>query len=194
MVNQIEKVDDKQYNNFIINHYKSHWGNDFKIKRLSNGPIHTLPENFCILEYGPSIERMKWVYATCGMSSFKDVNPIELHIFSLTENENLLEILTAISSYHLDEAKLDLNQTVNFGVPWQTGSRCFYGLISLPYLDGPTLEIIKINHSLTVHFYWLIPITLAERNYKKTMGIEALEAKFEESHFNYLDPNRESVL
>jgi hypothetical protein len=40
---------------------------------------------------------------------------------------------------------------------------------------------------------WLIPITKAEREFKKAQGLEALEALFEKKQFNYLDPARPSV-
>jgi len=185
---------EKNYNRLVLNHYEDNWGSNYQIRRLEKGPMKTLSKEFCLLEYPPNAKRKMWTYATCGMSAFNDDDPIEAHIFSPNQDEIIIEILTAVSYYHKNEAKINLNHTVNFGIPWQPGSKCSYGLISLPYLDGPNLEILKINKSFTTHFYWLIPITPEEVNYKKKFGVEALEENFDKSGFNYLDPFRKSVV
>ena len=84
---------------------------------------------------------------------------------------------------------------MNFGRPWTNGSTCDHGLISLPYLDGPKLEILNLPESgITVGFLWLIPITEAELKYKKHYGLGAIEKQFEAIQFNYLDPHRHSVV
>ena len=69
----------------------------------------------------------------------------------------------------------------------------FPGLISLPYLDGPSLEWLDID-GIKTQFLWLIPITKQEMDYKKKNGIEALEEKFDDSSFNYSNPHRKSVI
>ena len=51
-----------------------------------------------------------------------------------------------------------------------------------------------IDGQLVASFYWLIPISESEVEYKKAHGVEALEIKFDEAKFNYLDPNRASVV
>ena len=43
-------------------------------------------------------------------------------------------------------------------------------------------------------FTGLIPITAAERNYKKENGVEALETLFEEHSLDYLNPSRASLV
>jgi hypothetical protein len=80
-----------------------------------------------------------------------------------------------------------VGHTVNFGKPWMDRSPCEYGIISLPYLDGPELE------GTGAKFLWLIPITHAEVEYKKKFGVEKLEDLFESSHFNFIDPCRASL-
>jgi hypothetical protein len=65
-------------------------------------------------------------------------------------------------------------------------------LISLPYLDGPKLEWAEIE-SRSVRFLWVIPITADEVAYKQNKGIQALEERFEQAHFDYADPSRSSV-
>ncbi|WP_369411833.1 suppressor of fused domain protein [Chryseolinea lacunae] len=148
-----------------------------------------------MLEFEPTKNRSMWTYATCCMSAEGDDSPVELYMFSATQDRGLVELLTAAASYHRNNAKLDLSHTVNFGQPWQKDSPCTYGFISLPYLDGPDLEHAVISgYEREVQFYWLIPVTEAEVDFKKSCGVEALEIKFEESGFDYLNPNRASVV
>jgi hypothetical protein len=64
-------------------------------------------------------------------------------------------------------------------------------VLSPPYLDGQNLEWLEEPH---VRFLWLIPVTEAEVAFKKAHGMEALEERFEEAQFNYLDPFRASVI
>jgi len=134
-----------------------------------------------------------WTYATCGMSNQSDATPVELHLFSISRCLEHVELLTAIAHYHLTGVYLDLGHTVNFGRPWMPGSKCDHGLISLPYLDGPSLEWAMIKERKT-RFLWLVPITAKERSYKKQHGLEKLESLFEEKSLNYLDATRESVV
>ena len=116
-------------------------------------------------------------------------------LFSPIQCELHVELLTVIAHYHCTGQTLALGQTVNFGRPWLHGSTCEYGLISLPYLDGPEIEdVCPQGGRLTAKCCWLIPITESERNYKRIHGLEALEFKFDESKFDYLDPYRRSVV
>ena len=63
----------------------------------------------------------------------------------------------------------------------------------MPYLDGSSLENLYIpSYDENIKFYWLIPITNDELEFKKKYGLEALEIKFDESEFDYLNPNRSS--
>ena len=103
-------------------------------------------------------------------------------------------MLTTISYYHKNESRLDLNHTINFGRPWREKSICEYGFISLPYLDGPELENGSVSNLKTMKFYWLIPITKGEMEFKKKCGYHALEEEFERESFNYLDVNRDSLV
>ncbi|MEJ1241852.1 suppressor of fused domain protein [Chryseolinea sp. T2] len=159
------------------------------------GPIGKTSLDFCVLEFPPTSDRNMWTYATCCMSSISDITPLEVHMFSSIQDQSIVELLTVVASYHQNDSQLDIYHTVNFGRPWQGKSKCHYGLISLPYLDGPNLEDLIFSDSLKrVKFYWLIPITKDEMEFKKGFGIESLEEKFEESEFNYLDANRPGVV
>jgi hypothetical protein len=68
-----------------------------------------------------------------------------------------------------------------------------HGLISLPYMDGPSLGNLELNNK-TIKFYWLIPITEAELEFKKKYGINALEEEFENKGIDYLDRDRLSIV
>jgi len=175
----------------IKDHYQKHWGH-YSIHKFEKGPINELPLGFFILRFKPSPNRKMWTYATCGMSSPKRHKMIEIHIFSYTKNDFLIELLTAIAHYHCTGAELGLGHTVNFGQPWYANSKCEYGLISLPYLDGSSLEWMNSQYGNT-QFLWLLPITREEVMYKKKYGLEALEEQFEKG-VNYLDYFRESMV
>ncbi len=177
----------------IREHYETQWRSQGKVCSFRKGPFCELGRDFVVLRFCPSIDRNMWTYATCGMSLFKGRSKIELHIFSPFESGDLVEILYSCTYFHKGSSNLDLWHTVNFGQPWIAGSRCSYGLISLPYLDGPKLENILIGESV-VKCYWLLPVTKREVEFKEKKGIEALEQKFEESGLNYIDIYRESVV
>ncbi len=162
---------------------------------FDEGPMFGAFKDFTILEFSPTLGRKFWTYVTAGMSDKKD-GKLELHIFSLERDKSIVELLTAVAYYHLtSDDKLNLWHTVNFGRPWQKGSDCQFGLISLPYFDGPILENFEITNNISViKFYWLIPITTQEREYKIKYGVEALEERLEKNNFNYLNPLRKSVI
>ena len=80
-----------------------------------------------------------------------------------------------------------------FGCPWYPESNLRYGLLSLPYLNGSAFEKLHAESKI-IKFLWLLPVTEAERDYKKQKGLEALEQRFDEIQLDYLDPFRESVV
>jgi hypothetical protein len=178
--------------NPIAKHYEERWKAPGEPVNWRLGPVEQLPPGFRVLVFAPRESRKMWTYATCGMSRQGDAPPIELHVFSPVRDEGQVELLTVVAHYHLTGAYLDVGHTVNFGRPWFPRSKCNHGLISLPYLDGPKLEWLK-KPECSTRFLWLIPITDEELRFKKAHGLEALESRFEEQRFNYLDPMRPSV-
>jgi hypothetical protein len=179
----------------IKTHYMKNWGDVFNVLDLGRGPILKVGKEFSILEFPPRKERGFWTYATCGLSTLAPDDRIELHLFSWGRDESIVELLTAVAHYHISSShKLNLWHTINFGRPWQDDSKCSFGLISLPYLDGPLLEDMLNEKAMKVKFYWLIPITESEKKFKQDHGIEALERLFEAKQINYLDANRKSVV
>lgn len=182
-----------KYHTKLKFHYEEFWQNEGVIKHFSKGPIHELPDNFGILVLPPN-KRDFWTYATLGMGyDVKDKRSLELHLFSPRQDEWLIELLTIIAHYHHTGPGLNLFHSVNFGAPWLDNSLCTHGLLSLPYLDGEKLEEFYYENQLTICL-WLIPITRSEFEFKKNNGIDTLEELFEKHQFNYLDPNRKSVV
>jgi hypothetical protein len=179
--------------NSIQQHYQPVWQSTPTRHRLGTGPIHELPTDFAVLEFPPPPRHAMWIYATCGLSSSRQDDAVELHLFSPSQTAEHIELLTAIAHYHATASPLGVGHLVNFGRPWMPGSHCDRGLISLPYVDGPTLEKVHIA-GRDVRCLWLIPITNSEREFAKAHGLNALETEFEKAHFNYVDPLRPPVV
>jgi hypothetical protein len=177
----------------IEEHYRRNWGIDGQVCPFVAGPLHQLPCDFAVLAYPPHEGRTLWTYATRGMSKSDDSYPLELHLFSPAKSQDIVELLVVTAHFHRTATKLGLWHTVNFGRPWLDSSLCTYGLISLPYLDGPELENL-VTPTASAKFFWMIPITKAELDLKKSQGVEALEERFEKAGFDYANPCRASVV
>jgi hypothetical protein len=177
----------------IERHYQEAWNASGEVCSFSQGPVDELPDGFAVLRFPPRESRGMWTYATCGMSEPSDERAVELHMFSLSPTAEIVELLYATAHFHRTSTSLRLGDSVNFGRPWVTGSLCSYGLVSLPYLDGPSLENLQVDSSL-IKFYWLVPVTGSEVEFKKSNGLDALEVQFEHAMFNYADPMRLSVI
>jgi hypothetical protein len=179
----------------IQHHYERVWNVKGIPRYWYKGPIEKLNSDFCVLEFPSTKKRDMWTYATCCLSDIKEERPIEIHIFSSRQDESLIELLTTIAYYHKNNVRIELSHTVNFGRAWQATSKCEYGFISLPYLDGPDLENGKItSYRNIVKFYWLIPVTEAEVNFKIKHGSEELEDLFDTKKLDYLNPARKSLV
>ena len=177
----------------VETHYRSFWGREGEVCPFAAGPVNDLPADFRVLRYPPTATRTMWTYATVGMSARDDASGVELHMFADTAAPELVELLFAVAHYHRTETLLGLGHTVNFGKPWRSGSSCSRGLVSLPYLDGPALELADI-FDRPVRCLWLIPITESELAYKTANGLEALERKFDEQPFDYARAQRPGVV
>jgi hypothetical protein len=183
----------------IYRHYEDIWGNNYRIRQWTRGPYWELGPDLRIVEFPPLPNGDIWTYATVGMSLVPEAgysHGLELHLHSPDAREAHVELLAVMAHYHLTGEPLGLHHTVDFGRPWYPGSTCSYGLISLPYLFGPKLEWLGEPHRRgSTRFLWLIPIAGAERGFViEQESAEELEQLFEESSFNYLDPNRRSVV
>jgi hypothetical protein len=174
-------------------HYLNVWTGELHAQKFSHGPTHELPTEFSVVMLPPAGTRTDWIYATTCMSQRADTKRIELHFRSMTEDNTVVELLYAIAHFHRHGKKLDLGHTVNFGRRWAHKSNCEFGLVSLPYLDGPNLELLSLKNE-TIHFYWIVPIYESELDFKRTYGLDALERKFDEVGLHYADPTRSPVV
>jgi|JI10StandDraft_1071094.scaffolds.fasta_scaffold892706_2 hypothetical protein len=169
----------------IVEHYQAHWGAPLARLRRSDGRSWALPGPFRVAIFQPAPAEK--IFATCGMG-----RELELHWVTravLERDEDVVVILHAVAEYHFNVARLRLGNTVDFGMPWQPGSRATHGLISLPYLFG--LELEKSGGASCL---WLIPITPEELAFQKEHGLDALEDRFESAQFDYTDPHRLPVV
>lgn len=188
------KLFSKIYTDSLRKHYESYFGKKGTRKDWIIGPIEKLHPDFYVLEIAPNTVHNMWAYLTIGMSLERnDDNLIELIIYSLEQNDSLVELLTINASFHRNSAPLNLHHTVNIGQPWINQSICDHAFISLPYLDGEKLELFNYNNK-NYHCYWLIPITEKERDFKIKNGCEALEQLFEEAKLDFLNPNRKCLI
>jgi hypothetical protein len=182
-----------EYVRQIHQHCSPFWGEFSEELHWTKGPPENHLENFSVLKFSPSKEQNLFTYVTCGLSEADEKEPIECFLLSPFPDASLCELLTIVAWYHRRRASLGWGHTVNFGRPWLPESSCDHGLFSTPYLDGPELEWLDRGSS-RVQFLWLIPITAAEREFKKQHGLEALESKFETAGFHFADPARKSVI
>ena len=171
-------------------HYAACWRTSGVPCLFGKGPVSDLPHDFAVLKFQPRPERAMWTYATRCMSQPDDDEALELHCFSANDDFGLVELLYATAYFHRTTERLGLGHTVNFGRAWSPGSNLTYGLVSLPYLDGPSLEHAS---SFQARFLWLLPVYEKEVSFKRTKGLDALEEALERANFDYLDAQRPSV-
>jgi hypothetical protein len=117
---------------------------------------------------------------------------LEFIILASDENTKYVERLAMTTFYHARH-RLGLNHTFPLGEPWVANSTLEYCLVSRPYPLGMDFEICNIE-SGHLHFFWLLPITESERNFKVEKGVEALEEKFEEAELEFWDSERKPVV
>jgi hypothetical protein len=99
-----------------------------------------LPDGFAVVRFRPAETERVWRYATLCMSAAGDEHAVELHMIGDAPEDDCAAILTFAAYFHRTRPRLGVGHSVNFGRPWIANSRCSFGLVSLPYLDGPSLE------------------------------------------------------
>lgn len=156
------------------------------------GPaVNDLPR-LRVVEIAPGPKASGWIYATIGAHEARPDRPIEFLIASDRSDKRHVELLTMTAWYHMKEG-LDLGHTYPIGEPWLPGSACDFMMVSLPYPFGPSLEVCRLPVG-ELHYYWLLPITRAEREVKIREGQQALERRFDAAGLKYWDPTRASVV
>jgi Suppressor of fused protein (SUFU) len=177
----------------IQKHYEKSWHATAVMQPFTCGPTHELPSDFSVLKFSPAASRREWIYATSSLSQEGDAKFLELHMRSESEDNSIVELLYAIAHFHRIGKNLDVGHTVNFGRPWIDGSKCDHGLVSLPYVDGPELEVLILRNR-AINFYWIVPIYKIEVEFKKSNGLELLEKRFDEVGLSYANPHRAPVV
>ncbi len=196
----------------IIKHYQDVFGVEPKTHKWLDETLKDLPKDFRIYEFELGPPRNMWVYATCCLWEKSDMTNkiptgpyenelIELHLFSQERATiksgpgNHLELLQYLAHYHRTQERIALSHCVPFERPWLEDSKCTYGLITYPYLDGPNLEMMELDDAF-VQCLWVVPITQSEFDYQAEVGNHQLERIFFEvphERVDYLDtPRRES--
>jgi hypothetical protein len=173
---------------------------------FSGRPIHVAPPvrhegrlpDLCIFEVEPIAPDGLWAYVSCGASEIQPEHGERMEFVMLSPEESIrpAQLLRMTAWYHTNpdpSYQLDWGHTLPIGEPWLEGSQCDVLLVSKPHTLGPEFEVLTLD-GLHVHFYWLLPITEAERRYRQDHGLEALEEKFEEARLPYWDPLRSSVV
>src|SRR5688572_18589991 len=108
---------DGAYGDCIRQHYGEFWPGGVRDRQWHRGPVGDLPRGFSVIELEPSPRRRCWTYATVCMSRPSDPEPIELHLFSPSQDKTHSELLTAVAHYHRTGHHLNAGHTVNFGRP-----------------------------------------------------------------------------
>lgn len=177
----------------VAAHYAQFWGPAGRPMPFAGARALDLPADFAVLGYPPSNLRPFWTYATCGMSQPTDLKAVELFMTAPYSAPEVVELLHATAHFHRAGAALAPGSTVNFGRPWMGASACSFGLVTLPYLDGPRLETATVG-GRQAKVYWLLPITPQETAFMKAKGLAELEEAFRREPISFLDPRRPSAV
>jgi hypothetical protein len=155
-----------------------------------------LPE-FHIAKIRPEQSGGMWVFASIGawQASALEGHGTEFVAVAGSESGAVMEHVAMAAYYHAGpvENRLGVGHTVPIGESWEEGSALDVLLVTRPYIFGPTLEHCELP-AQHVQVLWIIPISQAERALARRDGFETLEALFEESNVDYLDPFRPSLV
>jgi hypothetical protein len=176
---------------------ESHIRTSFENNKISTefwkqGPINEILPEFKVLKVEPDNKFSFWAYISVGSWQLFENSKLEFVILALQEDQKHVERLAMTAFYH-SLHRLGLNHTFPLGEPWVENSTLEYCLVSRPYPLGIDFEICKIEDA-HLHFFWLLPITEKERNFKIEKGVEALEERFEEVELEFWDFERNSVV
>lgn len=184
-----QQIDARPYNDCVIEHYHFFLGKNYETVKKIDTVMHRKYPDFTILKYFPNDDFPLYRYITLGMSSNDENKPIELYMLSQYENDGIIDILTWVAFYHNQNKKFELCDTINLGEPWHEGSKCAFGLVSLPHIDPP-----EFKDCGDVGCLWLLPITKEEYDFANKEGIFELEKKFSECELKFVDFYRDSVV
>jgi hypothetical protein len=190
--------DDLSVDALVRRHYEAFWSPGLveEVPRAGDRAWRRLPD-LRIVRIRPVPEPGLWVYATVGAwAGTEDSNHnLEFLAVGRSEAPNLAERLSLVAEYQAGPPsnRLDVGHTIPIGEGWEERSSLDHVLVSLPYLWGPGLEhlVLPDRH---IRILWLLPIHGIEAEYRHRFGLEALERRFEQAHFDVLDPSRRPVV
>ena len=177
-------------------HLARFWPGDQETFEWTIGPIKKTLPGFSVVRIKPKKSSDPWIYVSHGAAAVdtRQGYGLEFMLMSPVPDPIHVENLAMAANFHADpKYRLGLGRTVAIGRPWIGGSTGDHFLVSLPYTVGPEFEWHKTKAGL-IRILWLLPITSAEAAFAGKQGVEALEAKFEQTRFNVLDPGRQSVV
>jgi hypothetical protein len=150
-----------------------------------------------VVEVEPQDDGGIWTYVSLGASWVAPVDepPMEFVLLAPEQSVRPPQLLRMTAWYHADpdpSHRLGWGHTLPIGEPWLDGSACDVLLVSKPYTIDPAFEVLNVG-STHVHFYWLLPITESEQQYRAKHGLDALEDRFEETGLAYWNPLRRAV-
>lgn len=161
------------------------------------GPVETRLPGFRVMVVEPGPRTKLWTYVSMGAHQVRhDEHAWEFFVLAQQPADAHVELITMTAHYHANSDptfRLGLGHTLPIGRPWLPGSSCDHLLVSLPYPLGPELERCNDGDG-HVQVLWLLPITEAEREFKKAQGLEALEQQFDKARIEFWDPHRPSVV
>jgi hypothetical protein len=168
-------------------------GHDVAAKTWPLGPMKDSHPGFQVLEVAPGPKSKLWNYVSVGAVDMGGSEvKLEFLLSIVEQSERAVELVTMTAWYH-SRHRLGLGHTMPIGEPWTAEASCDHFLVSRPYPYGPDLEIVPAE-SDHIHVFWLLPITRAEREYKATHGLDALERLFDANAIRYWVPDRPSVV
>jgi hypothetical protein len=106
----------------------------------------------------------------------------------------MVELLAMVASYceREDDDGLHDGHTVPIGHPWIEGAAADHLYVNKPYFVSRDFAGLEIDHSFTVRFLWLVPITEREKEWRHECGQEAFEQWLEDHGVTPEDPARRS--
>jgi hypothetical protein len=182
----------------ILGHYRAFWGGE-RVDELHYTPEHlgTRLPDFHVARVRPERPGGMWILASIGAwrATAGENHGLEFAVAVESDTDAAMRHLAITAYYHAGppENRLGVGHTVAIGEPWVEGSTLDSILVSLPYLWGPGLEHCQLPDR-HIQVLWLIPIAQSERAFAAEHGAAALEQRFEDAQFNYLNPFRAAVV
>lgn len=162
------------------------------------GPIYQRVPKFNVVVVGPGTRTPAlWTFISVGCwDAVHDArgHGSEFLLVAADDSEDHITRLAMNAYYHAGPVgqRLGHGHTVPIGEGWVTGSHLDHLLLATPCPFGPELEWCRWDKG-HAQLLWLMPITEAERDFKATHGLDALEQRLEDGAIHYWDPHRASV-